>query len=739
MTRLAHIAAYLPLSLVAAGIVEPQQATQQSAGRVPVVSAERLERPAPDEWLQVGRDYSNQRYSPLARITPRNVARLTPRSLFQLEPPQLGAGAEAAPLVADGRMYVTTDYGAVHAFDLRTRARLWRYAPKLGIAKPCCGPVNRGVALGAGLVFLGTLDSRLIALDAATGKVRWEVVNNDPDSAYSITMAPLVVRDRVIVGTSGGEFPTRGSVTAYDARTGARLWRWYAVPSPEEGGWWGKWTPVTPTGENLKRDIARERADSARYADSWKIGGGPVWAQPAYDPESATLYVVVGNPAPSNDGRGRPGDNLYTGSVVALDVATGKMRWYFQAVPHDVWDYDFANPPVLVRVGSRKLVLAAGKMGWVYALDATTGALVYRSQPFVPQLNLFTPPTAEGVKTAPGPAGGANWPPSAYSPATGLFYVLGLHFPFTITRAEAEAQKGEFWIGGDYKPLAGETMYGTLTAMNPSTGKIAWARRTDPQWSGALVTASGLLFVGDVNGWFRAYDAKGGQPLWEFFAGAGVNAPAVSFELDGEQYIAVVAAGSRYSSLRGSALLVFGLGAGTTADVSARPANVAPVRSSATVTPGRAVDPARSDAWPPRPPNRVHRYLAYDAAARVVWIDLSTTGPIFNTPGPGARTHVVPLGWRVEVRFRNDDAMPHSARVVADMKPIPLVPGPVSFAGAETESPLGGLPAGARDQFAFIADRPGEFLIACAVPGHAAGGMVLKLVVAPHLTAPTAR
>ena len=190
--------------------------------------------------------------------------------------PRPGGGAEATPIVADGRMYVTTDYDVVTAIDLRTKKQLWRYEPTLGIAKPCCGPVNRGVALAHGAVYLGTLDSRLIALDATTGTVRWEVVNSDPDSGYSITMAPVVVGERVIVGTSGGEFPTRGSVTAYDARTGARLWRWYAIPSPEEGGWWGKWAPNAPTGESLGRDIRKERADSSRYPDSWKTGGGPV-------------------------------------------------------------------------------------------------------------------------------------------------------------------------------------------------------------------------------------------------------------------------------------------------------------------------------------------------------------------------------------------------------------------------------------------------------------------------------
>ena len=701
---------------------------QQPITAAPRVSAARLEHPATGEWLQYGRDYSNQRYSPLTQISRRNVNRLTPRTLFQLEMPRANAGAEATPIVADGRMYVTSDYGVVTAFDIRARKSLWRYAPQLGVAKPCCGPVNRGVAVAHGLVFVGTLDSRLIALDADQGKVKWEVSNNDPDSAYSLTMAPYVVGNRVIVGNSGGEFATRGNVTAYDALTGKRLWRWYAIPSPEEGGWWGRWTPTAPTGETLGRDIARERADSARFADSWKIGGGPVWAHFAHDIESGLLYVTVGNPAPSNDGRGRPGDNLYTASVVALDVATGKMRWYFQAVPHDVWDYDLANPPVLVRQGDRKVLLVAGKMGWVYVLDAMTGAFIRRSDPFVPQVNLFVAPNAEGVISAPGPAGGANWPPSAYSPQSDLFYVLGLHFPFTISRAEAEPKKGEYWIGGGQRPVAGETMYGTLSAIRPRTGKIVWQRKTEPLWSGALVTAGGLVFVGQTDGWLRAYDANTGTPLWEFFCGAGVSAPAISFEIDGEQFIAVIAAGSRYTKQRGSALLIFGLGAGT----GAPPPPARSVQGLVSESSQGHLDLART--WPPESAVRAGTFLAYDAPARVAYIELDAGGHgaggmSFDGAVNGARTFVVPIGWRVEVLLRNRDAAPHSARIVADVRPVLLDPGPALFKGAESTSAESGTAAGREDVFVFRVDRKGEFLLACAVPGHAAAGMFLRFIV----------
>ena len=720
--RLRLIASLALLSAVA----RAQEARPVS---VPAAISRDLERPAPGEWPQNGRDYQNQRYSPLRQLTPSNVARLAPRALLQLQMAHPNSGAEATPIVVDGRLYVSSDYDVVTAFDLRARKQLWRYEPAVDKGKPCCGPVNRGVAVSRGSVFLGTIDARVIALDAATGTVRWEAVNADPDSGYSITMAPVIVGDRVIVGTSGGEFPTRGSVTAYDMTSGARLWRWYAIPSPDEGGWWGKWTATAPTGESLGRDIAQERSDSATYAESWRTGGGPVWAQPAFDSESGTLFVVVGNPAPSNDGRHRPGDNLYSGSVVALDVATGKMRWYFQAVPHDVWDYDLATPPVIVPDGNRKLLLVPSKMGWVYMLDASTGRLIRRSEPFVPQRNLFAVPTKEGVVTAPGPAGGANWPPSAYSPSTGLLYVLGMHFVFTLTRAEQEAQKGEFWIGGKLEPVVAESTYGTISAIRPSTGKIAWQRRTGWLWSGALATAGGLLFAGENDGWFRAYDARTGRPLWEFFCGAGVNAPPVSFELDGEQFIAVVAAGSRYSESRGSALLVFGLGGDRAPAVTA----------AARPTPSAPAAPA--EAWPPDSATRVSARLAYSAAKRVAFIgvDADSRAMSFDGAAQGGETFVVPLGWTVEVRLRNGDAAPHSARVVASRDTIPLtIPGAV-FAGAESPNAEAGVGSGRSQVFRFSASRAGNYLIACAVPGHAAAGMYVKLVVEADASAPSWR
>jgi hypothetical protein len=283
------------------------------------------------------------------------------------------------------------------------------------------------------------------------------------------------------------------------------------------------------------------------------------------------------------------------------------------------------------------------------------------------------------------------------------------------------------WTGGRLAPFAAESTYGTISAIRPSTGKIAWQRRTGWLWSGALATAGGLVFVGENDGWFRAYDARTGRPLWEFFCGAGVNAPPVSFEMDGEQFIAVVAAGSRYSPSRGSALLVFGLGGG----------RAAPAVAAERSTPPPNAD--RTEAWPPDSATRVSSRLAYSSAQRVAWIGVEADARAmsFNTAANGGETFVVPLGWTVEIRLRNGDAAPHSARVVSARDTMPLtIPGAV-FAGAESANAVAGLAYGRSEVFRFVADRPGSFLIACAVPGHAAAGMYVKLLVQADVSAPS--
>jgi hypothetical protein len=312
--------------------------------------------------------------------------------------------------------------------------------------------------------------------------------------------------------------------------------------------------------------------------------------------------------------------------------------------------------------------------------------------------------------------------------------VLGTHFAFTLTRADAEARKGEIWIGGDQQPVAEQPVYGTITAIRPGTGKIVWQRKTGRLWSGALVTAGGLLFVGETDGWLRAYDARTGRLAWEFFCGAGVNAPAICFELDGEQFIAVVAAGSRYSDSRGSALLVFGApderaSAGRSAARDERPRSP---NASASKAEGPVV-------WPPASATHAGPYLGYSSAERIAWIsvDADSRAMTFNGAANGAQTFVVPLGWKVEIRVRNRDAAPHSARVVSALSTLPLDLPSATFGGAETANPAIGLAPGQTGTFQFLAARAGSFLIACAVPGHAAGGMYLRLVVKADAGSPS--
>jgi PQQ-dependent dehydrogenase (methanol/ethanol family) len=709
--------------------------------RAPEVTPARLLSPTSGEWLVHGRTYDNQRYSPLTQITTANAARLSPRWIFQLA----GArdGIETTPIVADGVMYLTTSHNRVFAFDLRSRKKLWQYEHKLGHAVYCCGPVNRGLAIAGSRVFMATLDARLVALDRASGEVVWNVQTDDPDSAVSQTMAPLVVDSIVIVGAAGGEYGIRGSVSGYDLRDGHRVWRWYGVPSPEEGGWWGKWATHTPTGEDLHRDVARERVDSAKFAESWRHGGAPVWTTPAYDRELGLIYFGVGNPSPSNDGEGRPGDNLYNNSTVALDVRTGKLRWYHQHVPHDLWDYDMPNPPILARVDGRKLLMHATKTGWMYVFDAATGELLRRTDAFVPQQNLFVPPTREGVLTAPGPTGGANWPPSSYSPRTGLFYVSAIHLPFVLTREPVEFQVGKVYIGGGQAIARDSVPRGVIAALSPRTGRKVWSVDTDSWlWGGTLVTAGDVLFVGETTGWFRAYDARSGRKLWEYFCGAGVDAPAVSFALDGTQYVGVAAGGSRYADLQGDAVLVFALGAGAGAAPgmadAARPGLVPPVPQGRGAADTSMVEEHAGGM------RRVGRFLSYNPAARIAELSLvaglegRNRGMSFSGGFAGDRVLTVPVGWTVRLRVSNADMVGHSAIVVAGPSLPATLPATPAIAGAATSRLAEGLrPRTGTDLATFLAGETGAYLIACGVPGHAASGMWIRLVVSRDITVPS--
>jgi alcohol dehydrogenase (cytochrome c) len=513
----------------------------------------------PGEWLMYGHDYTNDRYSGLDQINTSNVSGLAPRWIFQTG---VVASFETTPVVYNGVMYITTAYNHLFALNARTGHLIWRYDHRPGTMIFCCGPVNRGVGIGYGNVYMATLDAQLIAFDAATGKIKWRRQVADPTLGYSITHAPLVYRGIVVVGTSGAEYGIRGFVQAYNAQTGAPVWRWYTIPST---GWEGKWSPTTPEGDDLHRNIAAEKAAFPKYRDAWKRGGGSMWQMPAVDPQLNDIYVTIGNPSPDLDGSIRPGDNLYTDSIVALNAGTGRMVWYFQEVPHDVWDLDQASAPLLfdVTVNGQTVpaVGAAGKSGWFYILDRRTGKEIMRSQGFVRHENLFAQPTAQGVRMLPGANGGTEWSPTSYSPQTHEVYVAGLEQPMTYATHFAPYEKGRLWLGSAFTSIPGERQYGTFTAIDVDTGKIVWQKDVpQPMMGGSLATAGGLVFTGEGNGNFDAFDARTGRLLWQFNGGAGVNAAPMAYAIGGQEYIAVAAGGNFQLSYRyGDALLVFAL------------------------------------------------------------------------------------------------------------------------------------------------------------------------------------
>src|SRR5437867_4440005 len=397
------------------------------------------------------------------------------------------------------------------------------------------------------------------------------VYTHGSERLRSFATTPIVVAGSMYITSPA---TPNNIVRAFDLRTQKMLWEYThkhdpvatACCGPTNGGWWGKWSKTTWEGDDLKRDIAKEKADSAKYADAWKTGGGSMWMTPAYDDATKTLFVAIGNPSPDLDGSIRPGDNLWTESIVAINATNGEFKWGYQEVPHDVWDLDAVSPPVIAMVGGKKAVVEAGKTGFVYVLDAASGKLIRRSAAFVPQQNMYTQPTADGVFMLPGANGGEEWSPIAVHPDLAYAYTVALHQPMHYKVHYAPWEKGRLWLGSAFIRVPDEKggysgEYGLVSAIDLNTGKIAWQQKTElPMMGGATATAGGLVFTGEGNGWFKAYDAKTGTVLWKFYCGAGVNAAPSVYELDGEQFIAVAAGGNfQISYPLGNSVFVFGL------------------------------------------------------------------------------------------------------------------------------------------------------------------------------------
>jgi PQQ-dependent dehydrogenase (methanol/ethanol family) len=540
------------------------------------------------DWTYYGGTQWGERHAQFSRITKDNVAQLVPRRVFQMGETQYSFSA--SPLVVNGVLYVSGSDGILQAFDIREGTRKWSFKheidkanmdPKalaMGWASNCCSNTSRGVAYANGTIFLGTIDAKMIAIDAETGKKKWEVWGVKPEdneqNLYGYNSAPVIIGDLVVIGTTGGESPSRHHLTAFDQKTGKHVWRWYSIPAPDGSdpvapdGWWGDFSETNQYGMDLPyRDIAEEKANKEKYKESWRIGGGPLWMPVTYDPELNLIFVGTGNPNPDLDGRGRPGDNLYTNCVVAIDGTTGKTKWYFQESPHDLWDYDAVSPPVVAMLDGRKVIVHAGKIGFMFVLDAATGEYIRMSPSFVPQTNFMVAPSLTPTIITPASMGGNEWSPISVDSKRKLGFVGGLHYPVEMT-LEKEIDEDEILgrstkgisLGGDWT-FKSESAYGIFSAIDLTTGEIKWQNKSPtPYVGGVLSTSTGLVFQGESNGNLTAYNSETGKTEWQFNTGAGVNAPPIAFTLDGEEFVAVCAGGSSlWGSPKGDAVFVFGL------------------------------------------------------------------------------------------------------------------------------------------------------------------------------------
>ena len=557
-----------------------------SVKQSPAFTASQLLEHPRHNWPTNGGNIYNQRYSPLKLINRDNVSGLkgvwrTHLNGSGLEPKYSG---EAQPLVYEGVIYISTGADGVFAISVETGEILWQYDPNLdpAITTVCCGWTNRGVALGDGKVFIGQLDAKLVALEQKTGKPVWTTQTERWEDGYTITSAPLYYDGMVITGFAGAEYGVRGQVKAYDADDGSLIWTFHTIPGPGE-----------PGHDTWPQDN-----------EVWNNGGATVWQTPAVDPELGLLYFSTGNPGPDYTGSIRAGDNLYTSSILAIEAKTGKYRWHYQQVHHDIWDYDSTNPVILfdpvIKGSKRKAIVEVNKTGWAYILDRTDGKpLIGIEERTVPQEprqatavtqpypvgdaivphsvdippmgfelvnngRIFTPfYGSHGVIVNPGLYGGANWPPSSFDPVKQALYVCASEIPGKYTGGDRDFEippDGEIWTGGAIG-FADQPRLGIFAAMDMTTNKIIWRHRwSDQCYSGSVVTAGGLIFTGRNDGRLMALNSDNGFPLWEFQTGAGLNATASVFEYKGQQYVVALSAGNvLIGSAHGDSVWLFAL------------------------------------------------------------------------------------------------------------------------------------------------------------------------------------
>ncbi|MBU0772031.1 MAG: PQQ-dependent methanol/ethanol family dehydrogenase [Gammaproteobacteria bacterium] len=502
-----------------------------------------------------GMGTEGQRYSPLDKINVSNVKNLVPAWSFSFGG-EKQRGQESQPLVVNGKMFVTGSYSRLYAIDARTGAKLWEYNHRLpdGIM-PCCDVVNRGAAVYDNLVIFSTLDAQLVALDQDTGKVVWKEKIDDYQAGYSNTAAPIIAKGLILTGVSGGEFGIVGRVEARDAKTGKMVWSRPTV----EGHMGYKYDAA---GNKMDNGISGT-TNATWQGDLWKTGGAATWLGGSYDAKTGLAYFGTGNPSPWNSHL-RPGDNLYSCSTVAIDVATGQIKWHFQGTPNDGWDYDGVNEFVTFDMNGKRMGGKADRNGFFYVLDANSGKFE-RGFPFVKKITwakgldsngrpIFDPANrpgdpaksadgkkGESVFSAPSFLGGKNQMPMAYSPDTGLFYVPANEWGMEIWNEPITYKKGAAYLGAGFTIKTIEDKYiGALRAVDPKTGKIVWeVTNNAPLWGGVMTTKGGLVFWGTPEGYLKAADAKTGKEVWSFQTGTGVVAPPITWEQDGEQFIAV--------------------------------------------------------------------------------------------------------------------------------------------------------------------------------------------------------
>lgn len=508
----------------------------------------------PEAWLMYGGGYKQQRHTTADVITPENVGDLEMEYLFQTG---TGSGElEGSPVVVPGDppvMYQTNGPNHVKALNARNAEVFWSYTyANPNNIRPCCGLNNRGVAVFKDKVFMTTLDAGMVALDRYTGEQLWYYDAADQTAGYANTEAPLVYEGKVIMGSAGGEFGVRGFVDAVDPGSGEQIWRRWTVPKDQ---WIG---------------------------DSWKHGAAAVWMTPTIDVQSDTIYAPTGNPGPDVWAGIRPGLNPHSDGTLAIDANSGQTKWSYNESPHDWWDYDSPSPPILfeaeARGEERKLVASAGKVGWVFTMDADNGQLVERSEPFGEMLNTFKLPPKkleDSPWIMPSADGGAEWNPSSYSPSTGLMFVKAMNYPSKFQWDKEEYERGKLYLGGSFTvaPEMDDVQYpptskwnrkrGVISAVDPISGEVVWRDWYDEYtMGGSLTTATGITFAGNGSGEFIAYDSESGERLWQFELGASVNSSPVSWYDPGtqKQYVAVQAGGGGLRSHKtGDAVAVFAM------------------------------------------------------------------------------------------------------------------------------------------------------------------------------------